>query len=338
MAANSSVPARPGGERPVFVVGCARSGTTMLRLMLNGHPRIAIPNESHFIVRLDPNRRGFLRRPSRRPLSELLEEILADPLLERWRIDPEGVREHVRRLAPATYSELIAGVFSAYAAASGKPRWGDKTPAYVTSIDHLAVLFPHAQFIHVIRDGREVAASLAERAWGTRGAISGSLLWRRSVRAGRRAGRRLSRDAYFEVRLEDLVRDSEGELRRVCTFLGEEFVPEMLDYGARDETWAIVQSPDHPHITKPPTVGLRDWRAGLSTRQQRGVEAGCGHVLVDFGYPPPRVTASGLASVWAVWLRQVLARARHEVRGRFRPKRGGTGPAAAVLARRKSGD
>jgi hypothetical protein len=302
--------------------------------MLDGHPRIAIPNESHFIVRLDPRRRRFLRRRSRRPLSDLLEEILADPLLERWRLEPEAVREHVRRLAPESYPELIAGVFSAYAAAWGKPRWGDKTPAYVTSIGQIAELFPDAQFVHVIRDGREVAVSLAERAWGTRGAISGSLLWRRSVRAGRRAGRLLKPDAYLEVRLEDLIQDPEGELRRVCAFLGEEFLSQMLDYGSREETWAIVHSPDHPHITKPPTVGLRDWRAGLSRRQQRGVEAGCGRLLVELGYTPPRIRASGVASVLAVRFRRALGRVRHEVRSRIRPHSQAGGPRSAVPAGR----
>ncbi len=305
--------ASPGvGDGPFLVVGCPRSGTTLLRAMLDAHPRLAVPRESHFIVGLAP-RRG---RPS-----PTVEDVIAHrrfPLLD---VDPGALRAAVAERPPRDYAELVSAVFSTYAAAQGKARWGDKTPGYAQHIPMLADLFPTSQFIHIMRDGREVAASLVEQQWGPRTAIDGAYWWRSKVRSGRRDGRCLPASRYLEVRLEDLVADPEGHLRRLCIFLDEEYSPEMLRYPERmGRPGARESEVGGQHLTKPPTADLRDWRAGRGELEQEAVESVCSALLAELGYPARAPTRRGLAYARYVRTRDLALRAPHDVRLRMRPR------------------
>jgi hypothetical protein len=109
---------------PFFVVGCPRSGTTMLRMMLDGHPHLAIPDESHFVVGLAP--RWWVRR------SASIDDILAHPKVRAWDVDPDELASAVCCPVGSSYADRVDAVFSAYARLHGKARWGDKTHGYVT--------------------------------------------------------------------------------------------------------------------------------------------------------------------------------------------------------------
>ena len=270
---------------PVFVVGCPRSGTTLLRLMLDSHPSLAIPDESHFIVDLYGRWLGVRSSPAL-----ALERVLAHPRFLRWGLDPAVVRRLAAATRPSSYNDVMVTVFAAYASAHGKPRWGDKTPPYVARIALLAELFAGAQFIHIIRDGREVAASLAAHHWGPSTPMAAASFWKAQVRKGRQAGRQLPPGCYLEVRLEELIKEPELVLRTVCDFLHEPFAPAMLEYSrtARQRVWSGAGSDpersDHRHLVLPPTPGLRAWRAGLSAPDQRAVEAAAQPLLGALGY------------------------------------------------------
>jgi hypothetical protein len=266
-------------DRPFFVVGCPRSGTTLVRTMLDGHSRLCIPPESHFVVALA--RRG--RRGAAR-----LDDILGHPEFRAWNVDAEALRDWVDRTSPASYPELVSAVFDWYAARHGKHRWGDKTPGYVSHLPLLLSVFPDAQFVHVLRDGRDVVASLSEQVWGPRRPVIGAFRWRRKVSAGRRAGARMGTDRYFELKLEDLILDPETKVRELCDFLGEQFEPNMLEYPARAATLFAEDDKVAAHVREPLTTGLRDWRSGMSAREQRAVEALCHRQLVRLGYPTTR--------------------------------------------------
>lgn len=279
-------------SEPFFIVGCPRSGTTLLRLMVDGHSNLAVPPESHFVVPLAYPRR---LRPLLRPV--VVEDILPYLSARDWEVDHDEVRSAVARAAPLSYAELVSAVFGAYAAAQGKPRWGDKTPRYVDHLPTIAELFPNARFIHLIRDGREVAASLAERRWGPQSAVLGAFVWRRAIRRARAAGRMLG-GRYMELRYEGLVTDTEAQLRRICEFLGEDYEAGMLAYASRDPADRAAKSTGFRHLTSPPIAGLRDWTAGLTSLERRGVEAVCRDVLVELGYPPPAASHAGSAYAW----------------------------------------
>src|SRR4051812_46854361 len=141
-------------ERPIFVLGCPRSGTTLLQLMLHAHPRIAIPPETRFVVPAYYRRREFgnLADPERRRA------------LARWITGTRGLRfrdlgldaESVQRdivSAPPTMGSALSAVFAAYARRFDKVRWGDKRPAYFAHLDEVLRLFPTAQIVSIVRDG-----------------------------------------------------------------------------------------------------------------------------------------------------------------------------------------
>jgi hypothetical protein len=302
----------PARERPFFVVGCPRSGTTLLRVILDGHSRLSIPPESHFIVGLSARRHARAAG---------VDDVFAHPLWQEWPIDESQIRRGVELRDPDGYPELVSAVFETFAESRGKARWGDKTPGYVSHIDRLARLFPDGQFIHVIRDGREVAASLREQEWGPRRAAVGAFWWRRKVAAGLRSGRRLPDSRYTEVRLERLVADPEGTVRRLCAFLGEAFEPAMLD---RRERAAAMFAPGHAvtrHVGEPLAAGLRDWRAGLAGREQLAIEALCHRQLAVLGYPDSRWSAAGAACGWTAVGVHAVRNLPAAVRARLRPGR-----------------
>jgi hypothetical protein len=179
-------------------------------------------------------------------------------------------------------------VFSLYASCRGKPRYGDKTPVYVLTMPMLAALFPEARFVHVIRDGRNVALSLMEMEHGPRELAQAALYWKRHVRRGRRAGAQLGPSRYREVRYEDLLGRPDDAVAELCRFLNLDVDPSMLRYFERanelTDRFTDHQLRAHRHLALPPTVGLRDWRDQLSADDVVVVEALVGDLLGELGY------------------------------------------------------
>ncbi|GAA3444135.1 sulfotransferase family protein [Planomonospora venezuelensis] len=217
-------------DRPIFIVGCPRSGTTMLQLMTHAHPRIAIPPETRFMMAAYQRRLRF--------------GDLADPICRRelaeWVVGRRQHRFHdlgldaaevAREIAtgPPTLGSALGAVLRAYAARFGKPRWGDKRPGYFQSVDALLRLFPDAQFVHLIRDGRDCVASLKEMPWHRGGIHSAVSVWAEAIDFARYGAPRLPEGSYHQLRYEDLTRDPEAELRGLCAFLGEEYDPAMSE-------------------------------------------------------------------------------------------------------------
>ncbi len=272
----------------------------MLRLMLDRHPRLAVPSESYFIPTLWRRRRrygpaGMVRDPA--PFLADLERQLGYRL---WELPAEAV---AARVSPGmTLSDAIEEVFGAYAAHRGKEWWGDMTPNYVNHLPLLERLFPQARFVHLVRDGRNVALSVLDLGRLHRQAATPAFYWARAIRRGRRAQRRLG-DRYTEVRYEDLVADPERELRRLCEFLSIPYHPAVVEH----DPDAAERVPDqvrhmHTRVSLPPTRGLRDWRTQMSAADLRGFEAVAGRTLDQTGYPRSGVEVG--------WRDAVGARAR----------------------------
>ncbi|MDH5236917.1 MAG: sulfotransferase, partial [Acidimicrobiia bacterium] len=153
-------------EHPaLFVVGCGRSGTTLLRSMLDAHPELAIPGESHFLRRMLRLRRRY-EHGSQFDLERYVADLSRDVRFRRWVADPEPLIERIRAGRPLSLADAVRATFGAYARSQDKIRWGDKTPDYVTMMPAISELLPEARFVHLIRDGRAVAASLAHQSWG----------------------------------------------------------------------------------------------------------------------------------------------------------------------------
>ena len=265
---------------PLIVLGVGRSGTTLLRVMLDRSSQIAIPYESFFVSPL-AHRHG--RRPK---LDDFLDDLGRFYQLYEWGIAPEDVRPRLRE--GMTTGEAIAAVFEVYAEHEEKPRWGDKTPLYMQHLPLLERLFPDALWVHLVRDGRDAALSFLElpegfsgKTWALpRTAAQFAARWRTEIRAARRLGTHVG-GRYLELRYEDLVVEPERELRRVCEHASLAWEPAMLEHANAPDVSAM---PEHRNLAQPPTPGLRDWRSQMSREDALAFEEVAGDVLGSAGY------------------------------------------------------
>lgn len=310
-------PAEMDGSSPFFVVGVDRSGTTLLRVMLDRHPDLAIPPESHFIPRMWVRRRRYGRRGRIDDLEQFLDDLAGDSYFREWGLSVDAVRQELRHAARPDFAVVLDAIFRAYARTCGKPRWGDKTPDYIKHLPLLGLLFPSARFIHMVRDGRDVALSMLDLHRLHRHSATVGLIWARRVRRGRVEGERLGPSRYIEIRYEDLVREPEAELIRICAFLGSPFHPAMLKHDAR----AIKQVPAsvrhmHARLALPPTEGLRDWRRDMQPLEVTEFEVIAGPELEAMGYER-RTLRPGIKSRLTAWYhvaRFAIAMLRRRVR------------------------
>jgi hypothetical protein len=150
----------------------------------------------------------------------------------------------------------------------------------------LAELLPEARFLHLIRDGRDVALSYLAADFGVESLTDAAIYWDRFVRQGRTAGQAIGPNRYMELSYEDLVSDAESTIRRVCEFIELTFDPEMLTYFQRVEGLhaGLYHAQQHTNLFKPPTSGLRDWRRDMSPGDVALFEALAGDLLSDLGY------------------------------------------------------
>lgn len=289
-----------GLDRPVIVVGCPRSGTTLLQLMLHCHPRMAVPPETRFVIDAYDRRVGFgdLTDPAnRRALAEWITGRPAGKFHDLG-LDAAEVNERIVA-APPTLGSALATVFQAYAGRFGKPRWGDKRPTYIQHLDHIMRLFPEAQIVHVIRDGRDCVASLKEMSWYKKDINHAISTWAQAVDAGRRAARQLGPGSYHEMRYEDLVADPETMLRGLCAFLGEDYDPAMTEPSRVAAT--AVPAQKHWHARTHGAVDtrrVRSWEKRLDPAEIALAEAALASRMRLYGYEPSdagRPTAAQLA-------------------------------------------
>jgi hypothetical protein len=284
-------------DHPFFIVGSARSGTTLLRLILNAHPHVAVPPESRFITDL-------WKGSARVSIEPTLQSIAAHDRFAAWDVPIEAVRGELGNVSTALYAEVITAPHRAYARLNGKRHWGDKTPRYVEHIPFLTDLLPDARFIHLIRDGRNVALSYADVPFGPKTVESAARLWTTRVSAGIRDGRPLGA-RYIELRYEDLIEDAEGEVKGICGFLGLEFDPGMLDFTERARAAVLPRASKYnPHVTERPMSKTRSWERDMPDRHVEVFEAVAGDLLSELGYPRRHPAPRGGAR-----LRAALARA-----------------------------
>lgn len=299
-----------------FIVACGRSGTTMLRIMFEQHPDMAIPPESYFPVSFW-RRRSRYERDGGVDMGALAEDLVEHDRFRAWGLRLDSVKEHLRGSAP-DYAEAIRRVYALYAGSRGRSRYGDKTPPFLMHMGMLAEQFPEARFIHLVRDGRDVVLSLREQSFAPSSFAGAADYWRGRVTRARRAGEALGPSRYREVRYEDLVADPEPALRELCEFVELEFRAEMLAYGEGSLSDIAVGQEVRSAALQPPTRGTRDWRTQMSKRQLAVVEAVAGDELEAFGYERalPRTSVRVRASAGTVLAARRLARTARRLRSR----------------------
>ena len=288
-----------------FVVGSGRSGTTLLRSMLHSHPVLAVARESSFIPRTAARRRRYQTDHGFDHEAFAADVCRLKTAREALGIDRRTLVALLEADPPADYADAVRSVYRWFAEHHDKQYGAEKTPDYVTHVELLAELFPEARFVHLVRDGRDVAAAYRDANFGPSQVTETAFHWRRQVTAGRRAGAKLGPSRYLEVRYEDLLDDPQSALSATCDFLGLEFDEAMLRYFEKPVADLGSDRAHHTHVGLPPTRGLRDWRRELTPAEVASFEAVAGTLLTDLGYERATKRPGSRARVNAgtTWLR-----------------------------------
>jgi sulfotransferase family protein len=283
-----------------IIIGAPRSGTTLLRFMLDSHPELAIPPETGFLSLADhfsgtgaALRRAFFDGVRTFPPDAPGWNDFGLPAEEFW--------ASLVAIEPFSIADGYRAFYRGYAARAGKPRWGDKTPMYCLHLATIAAVLPEARFIHIVRDGRDVALSLRQMWFSPGHGIDVQAEhWRRCVSTAREHGARCGH--YHEVRYEELVSDPERVLRAVCEFVELSYAPEMLEYHRRTpqrleehrerrrvDGSLVVSHADRLRqqamVTRPPQPSrIQTWKERMTEDDRRGFEAIAGPLLRELGY------------------------------------------------------
>lgn len=279
-----------------FIIGSDRSGTTLLRMMLDTHPQMAIPPETHFIPQA-----ARACRSAEKPADRFVETLIAHPGWPDFHLDEKLLRKRIKSIEPFDLSAALRAFYQLNSDRFGKSRWGDQTPAYARDVSLIEELIPEAHFIHIIRDGRDVALSCKGLWFAPDSMEELARHWASRVQAARRHAGDLRR--YLEIRYEDLLLNTETTLRRVCDFLDLPFDPAMLDYHLRaderiNELRRPVKSADgriiatekerisvYSNLRKPMDVSrLGRWRTEMSDEDLACFETTAGEALKELGY------------------------------------------------------
>jgi len=250
----------------------ARSGTTLMRVMLDSHPNIACGPELRVI-------------PALCSYSSQTRRYCGDILQTHYGLSSDALN--------SVFADLITSFLEPYKNARGKPRIAEKTPANALHFEELFKLFPQSKFIHVIRDGRDVVASLMKMNWKddrtgepmaiTRQPGAAAIAWKHhinSVDAAKKSGA-----AILEVRYEQLIEAPEKTLRIVFEFLNEPWSDEALLFFHNETLRDGAEESSAAQVSKPVYKTARGrWKNDLSGAAQNAVKREAGNLLVKLGY------------------------------------------------------
>ncbi|MCW5979149.1 MAG: sulfotransferase [Bryobacteraceae bacterium] len=285
---------------PVFIVGSPRSGTTWLYHVLLSSGGFAIyRTEPKIFTYLAPMFGGFRAGAQR---ERFLQRWLGTEDFLRSGLEAEPLRRKILNEC-ASAGDCQRLLMDAVADAQGAPRWSDCTPDNLLHIAEIKRSFPDALFIHMIRDGRDVALSMAKQAWirpfpwdRRRNLLPAALYWAWVVGRGCQAGRRLGDGSYLEVHYRDLVQQYEPTLARIAAFLSHGLDPSRIQR-------AGIGSVSRPNTSFAAKAGsgfqpVDRWKSSCSNNDLTLMERAIGRRLTELGYPLITPPSQLRGSVW----------------------------------------
>lgn len=260
---------------PFFIVGCGRSGTSLLRAELIKRTNAAIPLESLFIT-------DYLRVKDRLSVDAVLTLLIAEPEIREWGLNIKAANfQHCRSVV-----EVIRTLHEKYAEKEKKERWGHKTPRFIRALDLISSNFPEAHFIHIVRDPRAVASSLIRSDVHRSNAFFAAKRWVLDVNYGLEFERH-NPDKMIRMNYETLVLNPGATLDKIANYLelriaqnrGDDEIPGAGEYSR-------FYKNIHANLNQPLTQQYVDrWKEDLSPDEVRVVEAISGELMEELGYP-----------------------------------------------------
>lgn len=289
----------------VFIVGRGRSGTTLLKSMLDRHPDIAIAPESLFVISVYSRYRAG--KWDKRRVLRFFNDIWLEGRLQNWGFDKELLKKRLLDNAgTANFSDLCRIVYQEYASQNGKKNVaivGDKNPHYALFLHKLLKIFPDAHFIHLLRDYRDNVLSYKGVTFDLKNTAALSYRW---VLYNKNVKKFASEypDRSLQVKYEDLVLSSLVTLEKICAFIGVEYKSQMLE---SNDTSVKINQPWHKNVSRPPDPGLlSQWESRMSVKDLIIAESIAGKYGQEFGYERSQVIGKTYASnlLWCAfsWL------------------------------------
>ncbi|WP_373654769.1 sulfotransferase family protein [Thiohalorhabdus methylotrophus] len=290
MLQRPSLEARPFRKpSPVFIIGSVRSGTTLLRSVLNSGGELAIPPESFVLPEVITKFKNYCYLPWSDLVKLIIGEFVSDPFWHSdWNMDVSPCYERMIALPESERSlaSIIESIYKEYSLQNygEERRWGDKTPYNCVALPSLLNTFPDAQFVHIVRDGRD-AVSSAIRAGIYDDIEEAARRWEKDVRACRDLGLQLPDEAFLEIKYEHFVTYPDSKIKELCNFLGVTYSYKMQEYYKSPGDIRVSYREAHKNLNKPISGNsIGSWKRRLSKGQVRALEKLVGSTLRELGY------------------------------------------------------
>lgn len=295
--------------QPIFIAGCERSGTTLLGAMLGSNPQAICIPEAQFILDLLPQAAPDVPTNFHNCISQIKNHLR----FKHWNFNIDNAEtpkeSHMR------FSQIISWLILQYAREHNKENpdfWIEHTPKKVKFLDRLLRHFPDAKTIHLVRDGRAVAASVLPLVWGPNDIQEAAHFWVERLAFGYSAGAMLESNRLIHIRYEDVVLDSERTIKQIADWAGMKYTPLML--GSTGFSVPNYTRKQHSLVGTPPDKKRLDaWQTNLSSRQIEIFEGLVGDLLVYNGYPllaksyapPTSIIETTLIIQHRIWRRMI---------------------------------
>ena len=288
-----------------FIIGRGRSGTTLLRCVLNAHPRLAVAPEALFIMNLY-REYAKVEHWDRGHLLSFYDDLWLEQRLNSWQLDKERLRGDLLACGTdARFADLCKVVYANFASRLGKDDvalLGDKNPIYCLLLPELISLFPDAKFIHTVRDYRDNILSYKEVKFDTNSTSALAYRWKKYNQEVLKASERHPQ-RFLLLRYEDLLTAPEYQLQRICRFLVVDFEPAMLDFYKAQPNALVWEW--HRNLRKPlEKTHIALWKSRMREIDVLKSDYICHEISSLFGYE--RSDKQGSAALCALTLPGVV--------------------------------
>lgn len=271
---------------PIFMFGFERSGTTLLSMMVGAHPQIAVPlSVTGLWYRYDRMLDKYNGLQNKSDVEHIIDDLLQEERISLWDVEFDR-NELLAGIESYRFSDVIARFHFLYAKYKGKTIWGNLDIATLDDMDSANNWFPNARFIHIARDGRDIALSHQTMPYGAANIAECAEKWVHRVKVNLKMGAILGKKRYLLVRYEDLVLQSETTLRQICGFIGIPYSAKMLEYPEMVEKkipenrrwlWpALNKAPDKTKVYR--------WKSNMSSIERIVFENTANTLLNELGY------------------------------------------------------
>jgi LPS sulfotransferase NodH len=274
---------------PFFILTTGRSGSTLLRAILNQHDDVCIPPESNKLGQIV---RDFLQTFRYLKWQQVVSLVTAEFQKERgfsfWEVELTAFFAQAANTASKDYNlAYLIDLFYNYYLQVHKPdavRWGDKSVKNAFNLAHISNLFPDAQYIHIYRGGRDVATSLFQEGLCPN-PETGAEQWMKAITNIHDFGRTLPESRFLEISYENLVQNPEQTIQAVCEYLSLDFQPKLLDFWNNTENLGDANRSLHENLKNPiNNDAIGKWKKSLDISQQTLVEMRLRGILSELGY------------------------------------------------------